>query len=109
MRKLDVRIDGLAFALIEDGIGRRVEDIRLYLFTVRRRSVDCVPFLTLFRSSPAKRLKHRNVQSFVMWAFSPWMRYKLKKLKGFDGRETYTAQLKRTREIEVLEACLLHS
>jgi hypothetical protein len=44
-----------------------------------------------------------------MWAFSPWMRYKLKKLKRFDGRETYTAQLKRTREIEVLEACLLHS
>jgi hypothetical protein len=37
------------------------------------------------------------------------MRYKLKKLKRFDGRETYTAQIKRVREIEVLEACLLHS
>jgi hypothetical protein len=45
----------------------------------------------------------------VLWAFSPWMRYKLRKLKGFDGRETYTAQLKRVREIEVLEACLLYS
>ena len=76
---------------------------------VRRRTVDYVPLLTLFRGSPVKRRKHRDVQSFVMWAFSPWMRYKLKKLKRFDGRETYTAQLKRTREIEVLEACLLHS
>jgi hypothetical protein len=37
------------------------------------------------------------------------MKYKLRKLKGFDGRETYTAQLKRVREIETLEACLLHS
>jgi len=45
----------------------------------------------------------------VLWLFSPWMRYKLRKLKGFGGRETYTAQLKRVREIEVLEACLLHS
>jgi len=45
----------------------------------------------------------------VLWACGPWMRYKLKRLKDFDGRETYTAQLKRTREIEVLEACLLHS
>ena len=45
----------------------------------------------------------------MLWVCSPWMRYKLRKLKGFDGRETYTAQLKRVREIEVLEACLLHS
>jgi hypothetical protein len=37
------------------------------------------------------------------------MRYKLRKLKGFDGQETYTAQLKRTRQIENLEACLLYS
>jgi hypothetical protein len=37
------------------------------------------------------------------------MRHRLRKLKEFDGRETYTAQLKRVREIEVLEACLLHS
>ena len=80
-----------------------------YLSAVRRRSVGCVPLLTLFRSSPAKRQKQRNVQSFVLWVFSPWMRYKLRKLKGFDGRETYTAQLKRVRQIEVLEACLLHS
>ena len=76
---------------------------------MRRRSVESVPIPTLFRSSPAKRPKHRNVQSFVLWLASPWMRYKLKRLKGFDGRETYTAQLKRVREIEVLEACLLHS
>jgi hypothetical protein len=81
----------------------------VYLSTTRGRSVDCVPFLTLFRGSPARRPRQRNVQSFVMWACGPWMRYKLKRLKGFDGRETYTAQLKRTREIEVLEACLLHS
>jgi hypothetical protein len=81
----------------------------MYLSAVRRRSVDCVPLPSLFRSSPAKRPKHRNVQSFVMWVFSPWMRYKLRKLRGFDGRETYTAQIKRVREIEVLEACLLHS
>lgn len=83
--------------------------IRLYLSAVRRRNVECVPLLTLFRSTPARRPKHRNVQSFLMWVFSPWMRYKLRKLKGFDGRETYTAQLKRVREIEVIEACLLHS
>jgi hypothetical protein len=44
-----------------------------------------------------------------MWVASPWMRYKLRKLKGFDGQENYTAQIKRVREIEVLEACLLHS
>ena len=81
----------------------------VYLSTTRGRSVDCVPLPSLFRSSPAKRPKHRNVQFFVMWVVSPWMRYKLRKLKGFDGRETYTAQIKRTREIEVLEACLLHS
>ena len=81
----------------------------MYLFTVRKRSVDCVSLLTLFRSSPARRPKHRNVQFFVMWVISPWMKYKLRKLKGFDGRETYTAQIKRVREIEVLEACLLHS
>jgi hypothetical protein len=37
------------------------------------------------------------------------MRYRLRKLKEFDGRETYTAQLKRVREIEVLEGCLLYS
>ena len=57
----------------------------------------------------ARPPKQRNVQSLVFWVFSPWMRYKLKKLKRFDGRETYTAQIKRVREIEVLEACLLHS
>jgi hypothetical protein len=68
-----------------------------------------VPLPSLFRNSPAKRRKNRNVQSFVMWVASPWMRYKLRKLKGFDGQENYTAQIKRVREIEVLEACLLHS
>jgi hypothetical protein len=36
------------------------------------------------------------------------MRYKLKKLKGFSGRESYAAQIRRTRQIETLEACLLY-
>ena len=45
----------------------------------------------------------------VLWIRGPWMRHRLRKLKEFDGRETYKAQLKRVREIEVLEACLLHS
>jgi hypothetical protein len=45
----------------------------------------------------------------MLWFASPWIRYKLKKLKGFGGRETYTAQLKRVRQIEVLEASLQHS
>ncbi len=80
-----------------------------YLSAVRRRSVDCVPLLTLFRGAPVRRPKRGNLQSLVLWIRGPWLRHRLKKLKGFDGRETYTAQLKRAREIEVLEACLLHS
>lgn len=81
----------------------------MYLSAVRRRSVECVPLLTLFRRNPAKRRKQRNAQSFVLWVCSPWVRYRLRKLRGFAGRETYTAQLKRAREIETLEACLLYS
>ena len=80
-----------------------------YLSTIRRRSVNCVPPLTLFNRSSVRRTKHGNVETLVRWIRGPWMRHRLKKLKGFDGRETYTAQLKRVREIEVLEACLLHS
>jgi hypothetical protein len=45
----------------------------------------------------------------VLWIRAPWMKHRLRKLKEFAGRETYTAQLKRVREIEVLEACLAHS
>lgn len=78
-------------------------------FPVRGRTVGDMPFLTLFRGAPARPSKRKNVQSFVFWVWSPWIRYKLRKLRGFDGRETYKAQLKREREIEVLEDCLLHS
>lgn len=68
-----------------------------------------MPIQTLFRKSPAKSYQRKNLQYFVLWIDSPWMRYKLIKLKRFDGQETYTAQIKRVREIELLEACLLHS
>jgi hypothetical protein len=76
---------------------------------VRRRSVECVPQLTLFNRSSVKPTKHSSFQLVVLWIRAPWMRHRLRKLKEFAGRETYTAQLKRVREIEVLEACLLHS
>ena len=68
-----------------------------------------MPPLTLFNRSSVRPTKHSGFQSVVLWIRGPWMRHRLRKLKEFDGRETYTAQLKRVREIEVLEACLLHS
>jgi hypothetical protein len=48
------------------------------------------------------------MKSVILWIFGPWFRYKVRKLEGFAGPETYTAQMQRHRLIALLKACLTY-
>jgi hypothetical protein len=68
-----------------------------------------MPLITLFNRRPIRSPRHSNVQSFILWALRPFFKYKLRKLAGFTGPESYTAQMKRHRLMAALEACLIYS
>ena len=56
------------------------------------------------RSAPKVGL----ITSVLLWILSPWFRYRVRKLEGFAGPETYTAQMQRQRRIALLKTCLTH-
>jgi hypothetical protein len=47
------------------------------------------------------------MKSFLAWLLRPLLRYKVKKLEGFTGPESYTDQMKRHRLIASLRASLM--
>jgi hypothetical protein len=48
-----------------------------------------------------------KMKTFIRWLLRPLFRYRVKKLEGFAGPESYTNQMKRRRLIASLKACLM--